>query len=244
MGVRKQTSQRRIFMDQPLQSFGFAAVIAGEKIVFRHDADRTTTVGERNQPVPYIPMFRMDRNANLVAVESRRRNAIFNMGKNRPAHGEIRRGFQLQQSRQNAAETARVEDKSGFDGIFVALRVFHGNARLVTVDIDRNHFMPIAYFGALALSLYSQHMVEARALYLISSAPTFRMLIAKIEIRVIFAAHEGGAVLELEAGLDHGPQHPCLFQIFHALRQQTLADGKTRKLFTFKHQHLPPLLTQ
>ena len=137
-------------------------------------------------------------------------------------------------------QTARVEDESGFDGIFVALRVFHGNARFVALDIDRNYFMPIAYFGALALGFHRQHVVEARALYFIGSAPALRMLVAKIEIRVIFATHEGGAVLELEAGLNHGPQHPRLFQIFHALRQQTLADGKTRKLFALEHNTCRP----
>src|ERR1700741_1151091 len=108
-------------MDQPLQSFRFGAVIALKKTVFSHDTDRTAAVGEWNQPVPYVAMFRMNRNANLVAVECRQRDAIFNMRKNCFAYGKIRRCFQLQQTRQNAAETARVEDESGFDGIFVAL---------------------------------------------------------------------------------------------------------------------------
>src|SRR4030095_14308691 len=73
---------------------------------------------------------------------------------------------------------------------------------------------------------------------------TFRMFIAKIECRVLFAAHEGGAVLELEACLYHRPQHASLFEVFHALRQQAFADAKARKLFTLEHQHLPALLTQ
>jgi hypothetical protein len=70
------------------------------------------------------------------------------------------------------------------------------------------------------------------------------MFIVKIECRVLFAAHEGGAVLELEACLYHRPQHAGLFQVFHALRQQAFADAKARKLFTLEHQHLPALPTQ
>jgi len=56
--------------------------------------------------------------------------------------------------------------------------------------------------------------------------------------------HEGRAVLVLEACLDHVLQQAGRFDVFHALRQQALADGEARELLALQHQHLAALLAQ
>lgn len=72
-------------------------------------------------------------------------------------------------------------------------------------------FVPIAHRGALTFSFERQQMVEAGALHLVSRAPTRRMLIAEIKFAVLFAAAEGGAVLELKPAFLHCAQHAGLF---------------------------------
>src|SRR5438128_10339572 len=119
--VREQVAQRRIFVYQGLQPLGIRTVVACQETGFSHHTQRAATVGERNEPVPYIAMFWMHRNPNLVAVESRQRDTVFDVRENRFAHWETRWGFQSEQARQNPAKAAGVEQEPGLDDIFFAL---------------------------------------------------------------------------------------------------------------------------
>jgi len=91
--------------------------------------------------------------------------------------------------------------------------------------------------GALPLRFERQQLIEARPRHLISITPTGGKLVVKIEFRVLLTTPEGRAVLDLKTGALHRAEHARLFKIFHALRQQTLADAKTWKLITLNHQN-------
>jgi hypothetical protein len=209
-----------------------------EKFAFRHHAQGTAPVAERNQPIPDITIFRMHSNANFVAVKIRRRDMIFDVSEERTAHRKVRRLVQLKQARQHPTETTSVEDKPGVDGILLALGASHSNAWTSALEIYRQHFVPVTYFDSLPLDFQRQYMIEAGARHLVGGPPTVGILVAKIEFGVLLAAREGGAVLYLKTGVVHGLEHAGLFEILHALRQQAFADAKTRKLFPFKHQDL------
>ena len=51
------------------------------------------------------------------------------------------------------------------------------------------------------------------------------------------AAPEGSAVFDLKAGALHRAEHAGLLKVFHALRQETFANAKARKLFALKQQN-------
>ncbi|MNY36055.1 hypothetical protein D3C86_1705150 [compost metagenome] len=83
-----------------------------------------------------------------------------------------------------------------------------------------------------------------RALHLVGCAPALGELVAEVEFRVAVAPGEGGAVLVLEPGLHHGLQHTGFLYVFHALRQQALADGEARERLLLDDEHLDAALAQ
>ncbi len=106
------------------------------------------------------------------------------------------------------------------------------------------HAVAEAHVRALVGRAVDQDLVEGGAFDLVGRAPAIGMLVAEIIGGRLVAMDEIRAVLVLETGLDHGPQHAGLLQIRHALRQQALADRKTRKVLPLEHEHLLPSLSQ
>ena len=157
-----------------------------QKIGFSDNAKRAAAIGKRNQPVPHVVTDRVNRNPNLVAVEIRWRDIIFDMREYRPAYGKVRRGFQLQQTRQYAAKAAGVEEESGFDKTNLAVEIFHGDARALAADVDGDNFVAVTHLGALTLGFERQQMIEAGTLDLVRRAPTGRILVAEIKFGVLF----------------------------------------------------------
>src|SRR5450830_1475080 len=219
----------------------FCGLVSGNVVEeggFRHHPDGAATVRKWNQPVPDVVVLGMYGDANLVAVELRIADAIGDMREISAAQRKTGRTLEIEQAGEHAAETAGVEDEAGFDRVFAAIGIAHLRARTFTFQINCGHALAIAYLGALQFSLLRQQMIEVGALHLIGRAPSGGMLVAEIERSLAFAADEGCAILELEAVFHDGLQHAGLFQIGHALRQQTLTDGKARKLLALDDEYL------
>jgi hypothetical protein len=94
-----------------------------------------------------------------------------------------------------------------------------------------------AQIGALPLRFERQQVIEACSRHLIGVTPAVGKLVAKIELGVLLATPEGSAVFDLKPGALHRAKHAGLLQILHALRQETFADAKARKLFALKQQN-------
>src|SRR5262245_52563796 len=122
-----------------------------QKIGFADNAKRAAAVGKRNQPVPHVVTPRVNRNQDLVAVKIRWGNIIFDVREYRPAYGKVRRDFQLQQTRQDAAKAAGVEEKFGFDKTNLTFEIFHGNARALAADVDGDNLVAVTHLGTLTL---------------------------------------------------------------------------------------------
>jgi hypothetical protein len=123
-------------------------------------------------------------------------------------------------------------------------RIAHTDARQCRPDIDRQHLMTVAYLGAVPLSFARQQMVETRALDLIRGAPPGGKLVREIEHSGALAMHEHRAVLRLKARSLNRLKHTRGLQIFHALRQETLADTEAGELLAFEHQYVAAALAQ
>ncbi len=189
-------------------------------------------------------MLRVHRDQDLVAVERARRHAILDMREDRAAHREIRRRFEFQQPRQDAAEAAGVEQEARLDAIFLTLGRTRSNARSRALNIHGNYLVAVTDLRAGLLRCVRKHMIEVGALHLIRGSPAGRELVAEIEGGVPAAARKSGAVLVLESGFDDIAQHACGFDVFHALWQQTFADREARKLLAFQDRHFATLFAQ
>ena len=66
----------------------------------------------------------------------------------------------------------------------------------------------------------------------------------EVEFGALACVVERCAILELKTTCLYGFQHACLFHKSHALRQQALADRKSRELLLFQHQDFITLLDQ
>src|SRR5262245_18517449 len=116
-----------------MQPLGIRSLVTCQESAFSHHTQRTAGVGERNEPVPHVTAIGMDRNPNLVAVESTRWATVFDVRENRFARWETRWGFQSSQAGQNPTKAARVEYEPGFDDILFTVSVLDRNLRPRTV---------------------------------------------------------------------------------------------------------------
>ncbi len=181
---------------------------------------------------------------DLVAIKAGiLRDVVANVREDGAAHREIRRRFQFQQLGQQPSEAAGVEHEVRLDLVGLALRRAHGHPRALA-RFGGQHLVAITDLRAHPLRAPGQHVVEVGALHLVGGAPPRRELVAEIELGGALAAHERGTVLVLEAGFHHVLQQPGGLDVFHALRQQALADGEARELLAFQDQHAASLLAQ
>ena len=93
--------------------------------------------------------------------------------------------------------------------------------------------MPVADLDALQLGLISQHLVKVSALDLKRGGFAVAEGVAKIEGAVTVAPGKGRPVFKLETSGLNGVEHAGFFDEVDAVRQQTLANGETRKMLAF-----------
>src|ERR1700676_1346025 len=109
--------ERRLLLDQCTQ-FCVAFVLRTlEETRFGYAPAERAPARQRNHPEPDIAMFRMGRDADLVAVRGAGRNAVAYMREDGRARGHARRCFEIQKARQDTAEAACIEYKTGLYAI-------------------------------------------------------------------------------------------------------------------------------
>ena len=98
---------------------------------------------------------------------------------------------------------------------------------------------------ALLDGFVDQDFIETGTLHIERGGRAGGEFIGEFEAGVALAPREGEAVfiLKAEAGL-HGGQEAGLMQQLYAMRQQALADNKTRKMLLFHHTNIESPLVQ
>ena len=159
--------QHRAFVDKFFQHrFRFAREYVG-----RADyADRAAVVAEGNQPNPHVAVLRMGGNQDFAAVEFRVGDVVVDVGEVRLARRQVRRRFQVKQTRQHTAVAAGVQYE--FRGQLIALACvgFHAQTGKVAAVVERGYAVSETNLHALFGGFVNQDFIENPAAHLVNRA--------------------------------------------------------------------------
>jgi len=150
-----------------------------EHLCFAHHTNTTSSVTERNQPIPDIAQFGVNDNTDIIAIIADVINPVFQMGKECLSHRKTGRFFQIQQARQYPAKTAGIQNEIGSQLIIKPILIFDRQYRFAAAKIGRNNFLLLAYFDPHALCFIDQQRFKAVALHLVGKIKPLGKFIGK-----------------------------------------------------------------
>src|SRR5690606_9227658 len=144
--------------------------------------------------------------------------------------------LQVEQLGKRAPEAARIEHEARVDRERLRVRGLHRQTCAAVDGLEAEDPVPIPNLHTLLRCLVGEQLVEGSPIHLISVAVAARELIGEVDIGVLGAAYECGAILELVAGTLDRFEHTRLFDEIEAMREQALADDEARKLLRLEHE--------